>query len=349
VLEEDETSPIVGEVVHTKIPLPEVSVDVDQVDEIYVDMNLTASRITTDSARITWRHLAEIDEKPNIDGIQLRYQILDKTTDYPLTVVPETSPFIHRDTNYYVFENLKPDTKYEIELDLIPIHEPKIIFWSGKKAQFVTREYVDPYDFLPQLSVLNITWNSVEVGWTGIPSPDQKFVNIYRVIYHSINSDITREESSVFKISKLDSPKRLVVNGLDSDLEYQIWLEAYLTNGKIVKSNVEEFRTHTSSYSLAVPRTDEAQSTDYYQSMVAAAIIAALALLVLVVILYFYLKRHTTYKANITKPPPTSSTINGNSASYDNPAFKGFESDNNLNQTLPSNNSFELGPLNSEN
>ena len=349
VLEDHETSPIIGEVVNTKIPLPEVEIEEDPINEIYVDMNLTASRITTDSARITWRHLAEKDEKPNIDGIQLRYQILNKTTDYPLTVVPETSPFIHRDTNYYVFENLKPDTKYEIELDLIPIFEPKTIFWSGKRTQFITQEYVDPYDFLPLLSVLNISWNSVEVGWTGIPSPDQKFVNIYRVIYHSINSDITREESSVFKISKIDSPKRLVVNGLDSDLEYQIWLEAYLTNGKIVKSNVEEFRTQTSSYSPPVPRTDEPVSSDYYQSMVAAAIIAALALLVLVVILYFYLKRHTTYKATITKPPPTSTTINGNSASYDNPAFKGFESDNNLNQTLPSNNSFELGPLNSEN
>ena len=51
---------------------------------------------------------------------------------------------------------------------------------------FSTPPLVDVYDFTPVLKVLNVTEDSVEVGWTGVPSPDQKFVNIYRVIYHAI-------------------------------------------------------------------------------------------------------------------------------------------------------------------
>ena len=49
-----------------------------------------------------------------------------------------------------------------------------------------TPPLVDVYDFTPVLKVLNVTEDSVEVGWAGVPSPDQKFVNIYRVIYHAI-------------------------------------------------------------------------------------------------------------------------------------------------------------------
>lgn len=72
-----------------------------------------------------------------------------------------------------------------------------------------------------------------------MPSPDQKFVNIYRVIYHSIRSsshyeiDVNplifsensiRDESSVFKISKLDSPKKILVPSLLSGQLYQVRL-----------------------------------------------------------------------------------------------------------------------------
>jgi hypothetical protein len=244
-----------------------------------------------------------------------------------------------------VFENLSPNTEYEVDMDIIPVPGAKTEFYNGRPLKFTTEELIDQYDFKPKLSVLNVTDHTVEVGWSGVPSPDQKFVNIYRVIYHSISSDIARAESSVFKISKIDSPKKLLVTGLDPALDYQIWLESYLTNGKIVKSNVEEFRTQESPY-VSAPALPEAQgdgANAYYQSMVAASIIAAIALLILVVILWFYIKRHTTYKATITKAPPP--TNNGNTGAYDNPAFKGFENDGNRNQTLPSSATFELGPL----
>ena len=108
-----------------------------------------------------------------------------------------------------------------------------------------------------------------------------------------------RDESSVFKISKLDSPKRIRVSSLVSDQEYQIWLEAYLTNGKTIQSNVLTFHTETVDPS-ALPTTRDKEGVkeehSYYSSMVAAAIVATFALMGLAIILYFYLRRHTTYK-----------------------------------------------------
>jgi hypothetical protein len=156
-----------------------------------------------------------------------------------------------------------------------------------------------------------------------VPSPDQKFVNIYRVIYHTVSENSVRDESSVFKISKLDSPKRILVSSLRSDQPYQIWLEAYLTNGKTVQSNVEEFRTKPAPPTAQpVEGSGEARGEkSYYSGMVAAAIVATFALMGLAVVLYFYLRRHTTYKATITKERPASKA----STAYDNSAFKDFD------------------------
>merc|ERR1719481_427506 len=137
------------------------------------------------------------EEKPWVDGVQLRRLVLGPD-DIPVSYVPQTSPFIHRDTNYYVFEDLQPNTKYEVDLDLIPIPEAAKELYSGKKIEFRTPPEIDVYNFTPKIMILNTTHDSVEVGWTGVPRPDQ---------------------------------------------DYQIWLEAYLTNGKIAQSNVIDFQT----------------------------------------------------------------------------------------------------------
>jgi len=341
VLDDYGNDPIIGEIVNSKIPISILSTPRPEPEVQYLDLKLQApdSNIGTNSAKIIWRHFDEVEEKPYIDGVQLRYLVLKG--DIPVSYVPETSPFIHRDTNYYVFENLEPNTKYEVEVDLIPVPNSQKELYSGKKVIFTTKEHVDIYHFKPELNLINVTSDSVEVGWTGVPSPDQKFVNIYRVIYHSLNPNSIRDESSVFKISKIDSPKRIRVASLQPDLEYQIWLEAYLTNGKTKKSNVVEFHTLPDRPS-ALPDTQRIESEksgdNYYSSMVAAAIVAAFAILGLLVVLYFYLRRHTTYKATITKERPPST-----SSAYDNQGFKGYETDANVNHTTTQ--SFEMGQL----
>ena len=88
---------------------------------------------------------------------------------------------------------------------------------------------------------------------------------------------------------------------LVSDQEYQIWLEAYLTNGKTIASNVLTFHTkRVDPSALPTTRDEEGkeQEHSYYSSMVAAAIVATFALMGLAIILYFYLRRHTTYKVS---------------------------------------------------
>ena len=88
------------------------------------------------------------------------------------------------------------------------------------------------------------------------------------------------------------------MSSLVSDQEYQIWLEAYLTNGKTIQSNVLTFHTEIVDPSALPTTRDEGVTEEhsYYSSMVAAAIVATFALMGLAIILYFYLRRHTTYK-----------------------------------------------------
>ena len=60
-----------------------------------IDVVLQVDKVTDDSAYIHWRFFS-LDEKQYIDGVQIRYtSLLDGSG------VPGTTPFIHRDTNFF--------------------------------------------------------------------------------------------------------------------------------------------------------------------------------------------------------------------------------------------------------
>lgn len=84
-----------------------------------LDVSLTTKEITASTAEVKWRFFSQT-EKAFIDGVQLRFTELREDGE-PATGVPATSPFIHRDTNFFLLENLKADTAYEVDLYLIPM------------------------------------------------------------------------------------------------------------------------------------------------------------------------------------------------------------------------------------
>jgi len=121
---------------------------------------------------------------------------------------------------------------------------------------------------------------------------------------------------SAFIVSNIDVLSSSRIGHLQPQKAYQVWLEGFLRNGKVVKSNVLSITTKTASSNLPVVDSENAPKQDYYNSMLIASIIAGVAILGLLIVSGFYLKRTTTYKAII------SGDGKRKKASFNNRAFK---------------------------
>ena len=85
--EGDEVGTSRGIIVTAKIDFTEV-VKPSQPVVVYVNMSLSTMDVTATSARIEWRHLEESEEKPFVDGVQLRRLTLS-SEGAPISYVPE--------------------------------------------------------------------------------------------------------------------------------------------------------------------------------------------------------------------------------------------------------------------
>ncbi|XP_037072044.1 putative epidermal cell surface receptor [Pollicipes pollicipes] len=288
--------------------------------KVEVDAELQASDVDTTSALIQWRRLTE-EELRYIDGIQLRYRDVDVDAQ-----VWTMTPFIHRELTTYKLTELKPDTTYEVDIVLMPFQTQRTEMVSSHPLRISTLPVFDRYDFNITLGKVEPGPNSVRVSWTGIPQPQYQFVNVYRIVYIY---EKEREEKHTFKLAKTSDEPSILIKGLKPSSKYQVWLEAYLKNGKKRVSEVREFDTKPGQLGKPEEIRDESAGdalgtrdppNNYYSGMVAAAIIATMAILLCLFLAFLLVRR-----ASRAAVEPAAARKNG--PSYDNPAFKNSELD----------------------
>ncbi|XP_011307759.1 putative epidermal cell surface receptor isoform X4 [Fopius arisanus] len=280
--------------------------------QIPIDAELQVIETNSSWVNVMWKKFTEY-EMQFVDGVQLRYKEHDGK-------VYAATPLIHRAVTSYIIENLKPATVYEIGISIIPFPGQTTELISDKTVEIITAVEPDPYSFEVKVEIKTVKSQDVEVTWSGVPYPEDKYVNIYRAIYQS---DSGKEDTSTFKIAKRDSPAKTLISDLKPGTRYRLWLEVYLTNGRIKKSNVQDFVTKPGVVLQAgVSHQGKLASIplhegDYYGPLVIVAILASLSILSTLILLMMLMKRRSSSKADISPRKTTSA--------YDNPSYKTCE------------------------
>lgn len=199
---------------------------------IPIEPNLSITDINATWVNVAWRKFTDY-ELQFIDGVQIRYREIDGK-------IYAATPLIHRAVTTYTLENLKPNSKYEAGIFFIPFSGQMTELHAEHMIHFTTANEHDDYEFNVTLEITHVKATSVEITWAGVPYPEDKYVNIFRAIYQS---DSGKGDYSTFKVAKRDAPPKTTIMDLKPGVRYRLWLEIYLTNGRIKTSNVQDFVT----------------------------------------------------------------------------------------------------------
>ncbi|XP_013171001.1 PREDICTED: putative epidermal cell surface receptor isoform X2 [Papilio xuthus] len=299
------------------LDLPVVQAEEEKRREI--NSRLTVVEVNDTTARLSWRHFTD-DELQYIDGIQVRYRPVG-TPIYSMTEV------LHHARAQAELSALRPAARYEAELVLIPPPRALTELYDATKVEFTTSPYVDPYNWTVTVEVHTVGSVAAELMWHGVPAPAERWVRIYRAA-HACGS--SRKEHDDFRLATRDLPPTVTLNGLTPNSKCRVWLELYLTNGKVKTSNVVEIHTKSENSPETVDNIIEASSVsggrggpprgDYYGALVAVGVVAALGALTSLLLLLVVVRRHRPRSVPITPVPsaPRESSL----PPYDNPAYK---------------------------
>ena len=78
--------------------------------------------------------------------------------------MPGTTPFIHRDTNFFLLEDLRPDTEYRVDVYLIPVPLAEKELASDDVLTFRTKAKIPGSNFLLNFKMIEYHWfNSLPI------------------------------------------------------------------------------------------------------------------------------------------------------------------------------------------
>ncbi|XP_045502574.1 putative epidermal cell surface receptor [Colias croceus] len=282
-----------------------------------IDCKLRVVDVNDTTAHLTWRHFTE-EELQFIDGVQVRYRPVG-TPIYSMTEL------LHHSRSAADLIDLRPGSKYEASMVLIPPTRSATELFDSGRVEFVTSPYIDPYNWTVTVEARTVGSEAAELTWRGVPSPAERWVRVYRAA-HACGA---RKEHDDFRLATRDLPPAITLIGLEPNSRCRVWLELFLTNGKVKTSNVLEI--HTKSLDSPEPVDNEIEASsiagsrgaprgDYYGALVIVGVVAALGALTSVLLLLVVVRRHRPHSVPITPVPtaPRESSL----PPYDNPAYK---------------------------
>ncbi|XP_063539026.1 putative epidermal cell surface receptor [Cydia strobilella] len=301
--------------IRTMDPLPAVAPV--EVKRRVIDSRMAVQELNDSVAHITWKRFSE-EDLPFIDAIQVRYRPVGNPI-YSMTEL------LHHSRDSVFLQELRPGSRYEASLVLVPppgatteLHDPAVL-------EFTTAPYVDPYNWSVQLEARSVGSEAAELTWRGVPAPAERWVRVYRAA-HACGGG--RREHDAFRLAVRDQAPAITLTGLQPDTRCRVWLELFLTNGKVKTSNVLEINTKSLDSPEPIDNAIEASSVggamaprgDYYGALVVVGVVAALGALTSLLLLLVVVRRHRPRSVPITPVPtaPRESSL----PPYDNPAYK---------------------------